>query len=107
MKALIKYARFEGAKAILIPTAEGINFIETTKPRAESGGGRVGISLEKGEETIGKAALIAYIVTVDSPIMHLSIEQNIPLNQNKYRIFSQNGINYFLTLPYTVYDSKF
>lgn len=102
MKPILKFYRFEHNKVILIPTAEGADYLGKNKVLLKSDKSPLPIPFEKGSDTVGDKVILAYVATLQSTVIHNTIENSIILNYTKVRIFTGGQINYFLQLPFGV-----
>src|SRR5690348_7855302 len=103
MKALIKYARFEGNKVVLIPTAEGNEYLKKFGPPTLSSTDKKIVKMEEGTEQIGGkdgVELIAFVGEVESDIQHFKEEIAPPLNTFQVRVHTISAITWILNMPF-------
>lgn len=95
---LIKWFRFEDKKLILVPSVDGIEYFRNKLPelRVDKGSN---LRLSESTELLAGKEAIAFCAELPGEIKHLGAEQNIVKNTFEMRIFTDEGLNYFLITP--------
>lgn len=96
-KQLIKYSRIESNRFILIPTKEGLDWLNKNPQGLKMGHKTIAFSKEK--EAVGTTEVTALCVTVDTEIRALTDTNIITDNKRTFRIFTASQTTYNLTLP--------
>ncbi len=104
---LVKYARFEGGKVIIIPTADGIKLFKDKPPKLVWEGNPSGLLMKEDEETVAGQKVVSFTAELGSPIQYYQHEVSTILNYNKFRFYTGSNVNYFLTLEYQLRDASF
>jgi hypothetical protein len=100
MKPIIKYYRFEDNTFILIPTKEGLEKAADFKFKTTQDNRKYEYILEETEEAVGTTKIIAFKTEFPAKIKHVDVSQNPAINEFNCRVFTENGVNYYLKLKY-------
>lgn len=103
---LVKFFRHEANKLIIIPTADGVKFIDNNNAHLKAQNG-TSVHFRKGVEKIAGNEVQSYEVTLDASILHISYQMNVPMNKMEFRIFTSGQVNYYWNVPYSLEKARY
>lgn len=104
---LIKYYIFDSNKLILLPSADGLSYLEMNKQSYFRSDKVVGKPFNKSTTLIAGQSVPCLEAEFDSSVLHLSCEQNIALNEIKFRVYTSGQITYHWKLPYMTEKARY
>jgi len=104
--SIIKWYRFEGNKLILLPSAEGFEYVKN-HPFIFTDDDGLKRPLSKSTEKLAGIDVTSYVMEFTGDILHSACDASIVYNTFIIRVFTSAGSNSYLKIPYSVANPNY